>query len=50
MNEELYKEFCKYFDRLDKEGIPFGLSDLFRKAKELGLELPEPPEEFKIAN
>ncbi len=47
MNEELYKEFCEYFDELDRQGIPFGLSDLFRKAKELGL---EPPEEFKIAN
>lgn len=47
MNEELYKEFCEYFNELDGQGLPFGLSDLFRKAKELGL---EPPKEFKIAN
>lgn len=37
MSEENYKKFCEYFDELERIGIPYGLSDLFRKARELGL-------------
>jgi len=33
-----YKEFEKYFNELDRIGIPYGLSDLFQKANELELE------------
>lgn len=33
----MIKEFCLYFDELEKMGIPFGLTDLYDKAKELGI-------------
>jgi len=39
-DEGKYKEFCEYFDELNEHGIPVGLSDLRRKAKELGLPIP----------
>ena len=39
-----YEEFCKYFDELESLGISYGLSDMYRKAEELGI---EPPQEFK---
>jgi len=45
-SEEKYKVFCKYFDELDRQGIPFGLSDLIRRAKELDL-APEILKELK---
>lgn len=38
---ERHKEFVLYFDELDKKGIPWGISDLRRKAKELCLPVPE---------
>ena len=42
-DEELevkYKEFCEYFEELEDEGICYGLGDTIRKARELGLPLP----------
>lgn len=38
-----YEKFCEYFHDLDELGIPYGLTDLFRKANELEL---EPQKEF----
>ena len=38
--ENKYKEFVLYFRELDKFGIPYGMSDLRRKAEELGLSIP----------
>jgi len=39
-----YKEFVLYFNELELMGIGYGMNDLYRKAKELGL---EPPMEFR---
>ena len=38
--ENKYKEFVLYFRELDRFGIPYGMSDLRRKADELGLSVP----------
>lgn len=38
--ENRYKEFVLYFRELDSLGIPHGMSDLKRKAEELGLPIP----------
>lgn len=38
--EKKYKEFVLYFRELDAIGIPYGMSDLKRKAEELGLPIP----------
>lgn len=38
--ENRYKEFVLYFRELDRIGIPYGMSDLRRKAEELGLSIP----------
>lgn len=38
--ENRYKEFVLYFRELDSIGIPYGMSDLKRKAEELGLPIP----------
>jgi len=38
--ENKYKEFVLYFRELDAIGIPYGMSDLKRKAEELGLPIP----------
>ena len=35
-----YKEFCLYFEELNKKGISWGTGDLRRKAKELNLNVP----------
>ncbi len=37
MSEQNYKEFVEYFNELDRRGIPFGITDLFKKSRELGL-------------
>lgn len=39
-DENKYKEFVLYFRKLDELGIPYGMSDLKRKAEELGLPIP----------
>lgn len=39
-DENKYKEFVLYFRELDSLGIPYGMSDFIRKAKELGLSIP----------
>ncbi len=36
-----YKQFCLYFDELEALGIGYSLSDMRRKANELGLEIPK---------
>ncbi len=36
-----YKEFILYFETLDKEGLPYGISDLKDKAIELNLPIPK---------
>ena len=41
MSEEQYKEFVQYFMAKEKLGIPFGLSDLYEKARELKLPIPQ---------
>lgn len=38
--ENKYKEFVLYFRKLDELGIPYGMSDLKRKAEELGSPIP----------
>lgn len=38
--ENGYKEFVLYFRELDVLSIPYGMSDLRKKAKELGLPIP----------
>jgi hypothetical protein len=37
MSEQKYKEFVEYFNELDRRGISFGITDLFKKSRELGL-------------
>jgi len=39
-----YKEFVLIFDELEQKGIGYGMSDLYRVAKQLGL---EPPMEYR---
>lgn len=38
--ENKYKESVLYFRELDNLGVPYGMSDLRRKAEELGLSIP----------
>ena len=38
--KERVEEFNAYFGELEKQGIPYGLSDLHRKAIELDLPIP----------
>jgi hypothetical protein len=38
--ENRYKEFVLYFRELDSIGIPYGMSNLRRKAEELELSIP----------
>jgi len=39
-SEEKYKEWAEYFDELERRGIGYSLSDMKRKANELGLPIP----------
>ena len=41
-----YKEFVEYFNELDRTGIPFGVTDLLKKSRELGL--PPCPDVIKM--
>jgi len=41
-----YKEFAEYFNELDRVGIPYGLTDLLKKSRELGL--PPCPDVVKM--
>ncbi len=43
-NKDNYQIFCEYFNELEKEGIGYGVGDLYRKARELDLPLPKPEE------
>lgn len=38
--ENKYNEFVLYFRELDRFGIPYGMNDLRKKAKELVLPMP----------
>ncbi len=44
LQAEKYKEFCQYFNELESNDIPFGITDLIRKAKDLDLPLLSIPE------
>lgn len=46
--ENKYKEFVLYFRKLDELGIPYGMSDLKRKAEELRLPIPSIEEIYMI--
>ena len=50
LEEQKYEEFCQYFIELDSNGIPFGISDLIRKARELDLPLLSLPEFQDLKN
>lgn len=38
--EKRYRELVLYFEGLDRVGIPYGISELTKKSKELGLPIP----------
>lgn len=38
--EERYKIFVLYFEGLDRINVPYGMTELTKKAKELGLPVP----------
>jgi hypothetical protein len=38
--EGKHKVFVLYFEDLDRIGAPYGLSDLIKKSRELGLPIP----------
>ncbi len=42
--KEKYEEFCQYFIKLESNSIPFGITDLIRKARDLDLPLLSLPE------
>ncbi len=42
--EQKYEEFCQYFIELESKEIPFGITDLIRKARDLDLPLLSLPE------
>jgi len=46
-DEDKYREFCKYFNELDKEGISYSVGDMYRKARELDITPPNPTELLK---
>ncbi len=43
-NEDKCKEFCKYFNELDKKGISYSVGDMYRYANNAGISPPSPEE------
>ena len=46
-DKDKYREFCKYFNELDKEGISYSVGDMYRKSHELEISPPNATELFK---